>query len=286
MTGRMRSRSESVPAAGGPRRKRDAGSVLAGVYLALILGFLYLPIAVMVAMAFNESVLYELPLKPSTIWFERLADNERLLRASANSIGLALANTVIATVLGTMAALAFARYRFRGRTLLRLLLFPPITIPWLIIGTAMLVMFFWIGIGRGLHAMLLGHVALSLPYVVVVVGARLASFSGDLEEAAATLGASPWQTFRRVTLPVLAPGIVAAALFAFAVSFDQFVISYFLAAPGVSTLPVEIYSAIRKGFTPEVNAVSSIIIVVSMGVVLLFARLYRFGGEPRVGGGQ
>ncbi len=286
MTGRMRDPSGSVPGAGGPRRKRDAGAVFAGVYLALILGFLYLPIAVMVAMAFNESVLYELPLKPSTIWFERLADNERLLRASANSIGLALANTVIATVLGTMAALAFARYRFRGRTLLRLLLFPPITIPWLIIGTAMLVMFFWIGIGRGLHAMLLGHVALSLPYVVVVVGARLASFSGDLEEAAATLGAGPWQTFRRVTLPVLAPGIVAAALFAFAVSFDQFVISYFLAAPGVSTLPVEIYSAIRKGFTPEVNAVSSIIIVVSMGVVLLFARLYRFGGEPRVGGGQ
>ena len=286
MTGRMRDPSGSVPGAGGPRRERDAGATLAGIYLALILGFLYLPIAVMVAMAFNESVLYELPLKPSTIWFERLAGNERLLRASANSIGLALANTVIATVLGTMAALAFARYRFRGRTLLRLLLFPPITIPWLIIGTAMLVMFFWIGIGRGLHAMLLGHVALSLPYVVVVVGARLASFSTELEEAAATLGANPWQTFRRVTLPVLAPGIVAAALFAFAVSFDQFVISYFLAAPGVSTLPVEIYSAIRKGFTPEVNAVSSIIIVVSMGVVLLFARLYRFGGEPRAGGRQ
>ena len=265
------------------RPRRDAGAVLAGVWLALILGFLYLPIAVMVVMAFNESVLYELPLEPSTIWFERLAGNERLIRASVNSVGLALANTAIATALGTMAALAFARYTFRGRTLLRLLLFPPITIPWLIIGTAMLVMFFWIGIGRGLHAMLLGHVALSLPYVVVVVGARLASFGPELEEAAATLGANAWQTFRRVTLPMLAPGIVAAALFAFAISFDQFVISYFLAPPGVSTLPVEIYSAIRKGFTPEVNAVSSIIIVVSMGVVLLFARLYRFGGEPGEG---
>ena len=265
------------------RPRRDAGAVLAGVWLALILGFLYLPIAVMVVMAFNESVLYELPLEPSTIWFERLAGNERLIRASVNSVGLALANTAIATALGTMAALAFARYTFRGRTLLRLLLFPPITIPWLIIGTAMLVMFFWIGIGRGLHAMLLGHVALSLPYVVVVVGARLASFGPELEEAAATLGANAWQTFRRVTLPMLAPGIVAAALFAFAISFDQFVISYFLAPPGVSTLPVEIYSAIRKGFTPEVNAVSSIIIVVSMGVVLLFARLYRFGGEAGEG---
>ena len=266
-----------------PRARRDAGTVAAGVWLCLILGFLYLPIAVMVVMAFNESVLYELPLVPTTIWFERLAGNERLIGASVNSVGLALANTVIATALGTMAALAFARYTFRGRTLLRLALFPPITIPWLIIGTAMLVMFFWIGIGRGLHAMLLGHVALSLPYVVVVVGARLASFGPELEEAAATLGANAWQTFRRVTLPMLAPGIVAAALFAFAISFDQFVISYFLAPPGVSTLPVEIYSAIRKGFTPEVNAVSSIIIVVSMGVVLLFARLYRFGGETGEG---
>lgn len=255
------------------------------LYLGALLAFLYLPIAVMIAMAFNDSVLYELPFRPTTRWFEALAVNERLLAAGLNSIGLALANTVIATALGTMAALAFARHAFRGRTLLRLLLFPPITIPWLIIGTSMLVMFFWTGIGRGLHAMLLGHVALSIPYVVVVVGARLASFGVTLEEAAATLGAGPWQTFRRVTLPVLAPGVVAAALFAFAVSFDQFVISYFLAPPGVSTLPVEIYSAIRKGFTPEVNAISSIIIVVSMAVVLAFARLYRFGGEER-GRGQ
>lgn len=255
------------------------------IYLGALLIFLYLPIAVMVAMAFNDSVLYELPFTPTLRWFEALAANERLLGAGLNSVGLALVNTVIATALGTMAALAFARYRFRGATLLRLLLFPPITIPWLIIGTSMLVMFFWTGIGRGLHAMLLGHVALSIPYVVVVVGARLASYGTALEEAAATLGAGPWQTFRRVTLPVIAPGVVAAALFAFAVSFDQFVISYFLAPPGVSTLPVEIYSAIRKGFTPEVNAISSIIIIVSMGVVLAFAALYRFGGEER-GRGQ
>lgn len=250
-------------------------------FLGAMLVFLYLPIAVMMVMAFNESVLYQLPLKFSTQWFVRLADNERLLDASANSVMLALANTVIATALGTMAAIAFARYRFRGRTLLRLLLFPPIAIPWLIIGTSMLVLFFWIGIGRGLHAMLLGHVALSLPYVVVVVGARLASFGPELEEAAATLGASAWQTFWRVSLPVMAPGVIAAALFAFAVSFDQFVISYFLAPPGVSTLPVEIYSAIRKGFTPEVNAISTLIILVSMGLLLGFARLYDFGGQAR-----
>lgn len=249
------------------------------LYLAVVLGFLYVPIAVMIVMAFNRSPLYELPIVWSTVWFQNLPQNERLIDASFNSLALATANTVVATILGTMAAFAFARYEFRGKTLLQLLLLPPITIPWLIIGTSMLVFFFWVGIGRGLHSLLLGHVALSLPYCIIVVGARLKTFGVAYEEAAATLGATPWQSFSRVTLPLVAPGVVAAALFAFAVSFDQFVISYFLAPPGQTTLPVEIYSAIRKGFTPEVNAISAIIIVISMGLMLLFARLYRFGGE-------
>jgi len=248
-------------------------------YLGLVLIFLYLPIAVMMLMAFNSSPLYELPFVFDTIWFEKLASNERLLTASLNSVVIASINAVVATALGTLAALAFARYSFRGKRLLQILLFPPITIPWLIIGTSMLVFFFWTGIGRGLHAILLGHVALSLPYVIVVVGARLAGHGPELEEAAATLGAKPRQVFFRITVPVLAPGIVAAGLFAFAVSFDQFVISYFLAPPGVSTLPVEIYTSIRKGFTPEINAISSIIILVSMGLMLLVVRNYRFGGD-------
>ena len=254
-------------------------SLLLKAYLALTLGFLYVPIVMMILMAFNESPLYQLPIVWSLKWFRNLPGNERLIDASVNSLAIAAVNTVIATALGTMAAFAFARYQFRGKTLLQLLLLPPITIPWLIIGTSMLVFFFWVGIGRGLHSLLLGHVALSLPYCIIVVGARLKTFGPAYEEAAATLGATPRQVFTRVVLPLMAPGIVAAALFAFAVSFDQFVISYFLAPPGQTTLPVEIYSAIRKGFTPVVNAISAIIIVVSMGSMLLFARLYRFGGE-------
>jgi len=252
---------------------------LAKIYLIAVLVFLYLPILVMMAMAFNRSALYEMPFTFDLVWFKALMENERLLQASWNSVWIASVNAVIATSLGTLAAYAFSRYEFRGKRILQLLLFPPITIPWLIIGTSMLIFFFWVGIGRGLHAILLGHVALSLPYVIVVVGARLRDMSATLEEAAATLGATPRQTFRRVTLPILAPGVVAAALFAFAVSFDQFVISYFLAAPGTSTLPVEIFTAIRKGFTPEINAVSTIIILVSMGLMLLVARNYKFGGE-------
>lgn len=258
---------------------RDLGAWAIRLYLGLMLLFLYLPIVVMILLAFNRSPFYELPIQWDTIWFQQLARNDRLIRAGINSVVLALANTVVATALGTMAAVAFARYSFRGKALLEFLLFPPITIPWLIIGTSMLIFFFWVGIGRGLHAMLLGHVALSLPYVILVVGARLKGHGSVLEEAAASLGATPWQAFWRVSLPVMAPGVVAAALFAFAVSFDQFVISYFLAPPGVSTLPVEIYAAIRKGFTPEINAISSIIILVSMGLLLAIARLYRFGGE-------
>lgn len=249
------------------------------LYLGAVLVFLYLPIVVMIAMAFNHSALYELPFTFDLVWFKALAQNERLLQASWNSVWIACINTVIATVLGTLAAYAFARYDFRAKRLLQLLLFPPITIPWLIIGTSMLIFFFWTGIGRGLHAILLGHVALSLPYVIVVVSARFANFGPELEEAAASLGATPWQAFWRITIPVLAPGITAAALFAFAVSFDQFVISYFLAPPGTSTLPVEIYTSIRKGFTPEINAISSIIILFSMGLMLIVARNYKFGGD-------
>ena len=130
-----------------------------------------------------------------------------------------------------------------------------------------------------MHAIILGHVALALPYVIIVVNARLKTLAPELEEAARSLGASQWQVTRRVTLPWIAPGIIAGGLFAFAVSFDQFVVSYFLATPGQSTLPVEIYAAIRKGFTPEINAVSTIIIVLSMAIMLITARFYKFGGE-------
>ncbi|MGQ7847014.1 ABC transporter permease [Granulosicoccus sp. 3-233] len=252
---------------------------LSKVYLGLILLFLYVPIVVMAVMSFNASPLYALPLELTLDWYRSLASNHKLIDAGINSLKLAVMTTVIASLLGTSAALAFFRYEFPGKRLLQTLLYPPIAIPWLIIGTSMLIFFFWIGIGRGLHAMLLGHVALALPYVVIVVSARLAGFDRTLEEAARSLGAGPLQVLRYVTLPYLLPGVVAAALFAFAVSFDQFVISYFLAVPGVSTLPVEIYTAIRKGFTPEVNAIATIVISVSMVLLLAVARLYKFGGD-------
>jgi spermidine/putrescine transport system permease protein len=247
-------------------------------YLVTVLMFIYLPILIMMAMGFNQSSSYELPFHFDLVWYEHLSANEVLWRAGRNSVLLALASSAVSSIIGTMAALSFARYRLRGRAVLQLLLFPPMAMPWLILATAMLIFFYRSGIGRGLHAMLLAHVALALPYVIIVVGARLRSFGQDLEEAAATLGANPWQTFFRVTLPMIAPGVAAAALFAFAISFDQFVTSYFLSPPGVSTLPVEIYASIRKGFTPEINAISTIIIIISMLLLAMVSRFYRFGG--------
>ncbi len=254
-------------------------TTLGRAFLGLVLLFLYAPIVVMVLMGFNASDLYALPFTPTLHWFFELAGNDKLIAASRNSVLVALVTAVVATALGTLAALALSRRSFRGRSLLRLLLLPPIAIPWLITGTAMLVFFFWTGIGRGLHAMILGHVALALPYVVLVVGTGLAAQRADLEAAAMSLGSTPIHAFRAVTLPLLAPSLVAAALFAFAVSLDQFVVSYFLAAPGVTTLPVEIYSSIRKGFTPEINAVSTLLLGASVTLFLVFAALTKVGGE-------
>ena len=256
---------------------------LGRAYLILMLVFLYTPIVVMMAMGFNESSLYELPFKFSLRWYAALYDNTTLLTAGMNSIIIAVITAVVATCLGTMAAVALERRQFRGRSVLQLLLLPPIAIPWLITGTAMLVFFYWTGIGRGMHSLIIGHVALAIPYVVLVVGTGFKTIRVDLEEAAMSLGSTPIHAFFAVTLPLLYPSIVGASLFAFAVSLDQFVISYFLSTPGYTTLPVQIYTAIRKGFTPEINAISTLLLLGSMAAILIFARFAKPGdvGDKR-----
>jgi spermidine/putrescine transport system permease protein len=243
-------------------------------YIIIVLGllFLYAPVLVMMLMSFNQSRINQFPIVWDLVWFERLAQNERLIEATVNSLIIAIASSVIATVLGTLAALGLNRQEFRGKRILELMLIPPITIPWLILAIALLIMFFWLGIERSLITLMFGHVVVQLPYTILVIRARLAVTDPSLEEAALSLGAPPTDAFRRVTLPIIAPGVLAAFMFAFAVSFDNFIISYFLAPPGVSTLPVEIYTAIRTGFTPEINAVSTIVFAISAFCVLVGAR--------------
>ncbi len=246
------------------------------IYIGLVLAFLYLPLVVMILMGLNKSPLYTLPIEWDLVWFQNLLENERLLKAGTNSIVLALAVSSTGTFLGALAAWSLSRYRFKGKPLLQVLLIPPISIPWLIIAIALLLMFFWIGVPRGLFAMYIGHVGITLPYVILLLSARLKESDPSLEEAARNLGAGPVTTFRRVTLPIILPGVIGALLFTFTISFDNFIISHFLAPPGVSTLPVEIYSAIRKGFTPEINAISSIIFLGSAILILLASRRIKF----------
>ena len=182
-------------------------------YVGLVLFFLYAPILVMALMSFNASEFYAFPLSFTLDWYRKLSGNEDIVASAWRSLWIALATTAIATVLGTAAALALFRHEFRGKRFLQALLFPPIAIPWLIIGTAMLIFFFWVGIGRGTPAVILGHVALALPYVIVVVAARLQTFDPQLEEAARSLGAGQWVITRDVTLPWIASGVIAGAAY-------------------------------------------------------------------------
>jgi spermidine/putrescine transport system permease protein len=249
---------------------------LAYAYAFLVLLFLYGPLLVMVLMGFNRSPLYELPFKFDMVWLRTLLANERLLTATRTSIVLAIAVSLVSTSLGTLAAWALAKHSLRARNVLQALLIPPITIPWLILAISMLLMFYWIKIPRSNLTLFIGHVGVALPYVILVMITRFSGLDGSLEEAARSLGASPFKTFMRITLPLIMPGLVAAAMFTFAVSFDNFTISHFLAPQGVSTLPVEIYSAIRKGFTPEINVISGIIFVFSASLILLASREIKF----------
>ncbi|XWX05032.1 ABC transporter permease [Aggregatilineales bacterium SYSU G02658] len=245
-------------------------------YILLSLLFLYVPLFVMMLMAFNRSRLNQLPFVFDLVWFEALLSNTRLLTATGNSILLALFTAALSTILGIITAIALGRVTFRGKWVLQAILIPPITIPWLILAIALLVMFFWLGVQRSLLTMIVGHVTVQLPYTILVISARYAASDGSLEDAAASLGAAPAYVFRRITLPLMMPAILAAFVFAFAISFDNFVISYFLAPTGVSTLPVEIYTAIRTSFTPEVNAISSIVFVISALCVVIAGRNINF----------
>ncbi|MCS6906391.1 MAG: ABC transporter permease [Anaerolineales bacterium] len=249
---------------------------LAYLYALLVLVFLYGPLIVMILMGLNRSPFYELPLQFDLVWFRKLATNERILNATRNSIVLAFGVSLLSTFIGTLAAWAMTRYRFQGRNLLQVLLIPPIAIPWLILAVALLLMFYWLKIPRSLFTLLVGHVGVALPYVILVMMTRFQGLDRTLEEAARSLGASPLVVFLRITLPLILPGLVASVMFTFAVSFDNFTLSHFLAPQGVSTLPVEIYTSIRKGFTPEINAISAIVFFFSAALVVLSSREIKF----------
>ncbi|TNF57718.1 MAG: ABC transporter permease [Rhodobacteraceae bacterium] len=231
--------------------------------------FLYLPMVILVIYSFNESRLVTVWAGFSTKWYGELLQNQSFLDAAWVTVKVAVFSSTLATILGTMAAYVLVRGgRFMGRTLFSGMIYAPLVMPEVITGLSLLLLFIGIGLDRGVLTIVLAHTTFSMAFVSVVVSSRLVTFDKSLEEAALDLGASPWDAFRLVTLPIIAPAVISGWLLAFTLSLDDLVIASFTAGPASTTLPIRIFSAVRLGVSPEINALSTIMIaIVTIGVI-------------------
>jgi putrescine transport system permease protein len=240
--------------------------------LALILGlaFLYAPILILVIWSFNESQLVTVWGGFSTRWYGELFRNAQLMDAARVSLIVAIVSSTIAAALGTMAGVALARIpRFLGRTVFSGMVLAPLVMPEVITGLSLLLTFIALSVDRGMMTVIIAHATFSMCYVAVVVQSRLAGFDASVEEAALDLGARPGTVFFRITLPLIAPAIVAGWLLSFTLSLDDLVIASFMAGPGSTTLPMRVFSSVRLGVTPEINALATILIgVVSIAALI------------------
>jgi putrescine transport system permease protein len=239
------------------------------VSVTLGMAFLYLPILLLVIYSFNASKLVTVWGGFSTQWYGELFRNQALLDAAWVTLRVALLSATVATVLGTLAAIALVRFgRFKGRSLFSGMVYAPLVMPDVITGLSLLLLFVAIGFARGFWTIVLAHITFSMCFVAVVVQSRLVTFDRSLEEAALDLGCPPVKTFFRITLPLIAPAVIAGWMLAFTLSLDDLVIASFTTGPGATTLPMKIYSQVRLGVTPEINAVSTILIaLVAIGVI-------------------
>jgi len=245
------------------------------VWLVLAAGatfaFLYVPLIVVVAYSFNDSRLNAEWVGFTLEWYRVLFADGEMLLAARNSLFIALVSSTAATALGTLAGLAIHRYRFRW---LPLLVITPVAMPEILLGVSLLVFFIQVlHLTLGLLSVVLAHITFSIGFVAIIVRARLAGMDESIFEAARDLGASPWQTFRLVTFPLILPAVVAGFLMSFTLSIDDFVITFFTAGVGVSTLPLQIYSMIKIAVTPEVNAVSTLLMLLTLVLVIAASRM-------------
>ena len=232
--------------------------------------FLYVPLAIVVVYSFNNSRLNAEWVGFTLDWYDKLFHNEEMLSAAANSLVIALVASLVSTVLGTMAGVAMYRYKLR---LLPPLVLAPIAIPEILMGVSLLIFFVLLNFTLGLASVALAHIAFCIGFVAIVVRARLAGMDESLTEAARDCGATPWNAFCYVTLPLIMPGVIAGALMAFTLSIDDFVITFFTAGAGTVTLPLQIYSMIKIAVTPEVNAVSTLLMLLTLALIIIASRL-------------
>ncbi len=234
------------------------------VYLAVIYGFLYLPIAVLVVYSFNNT-RYSSNWQGFTFkWYAELVHDRMLLESLGNSLLVALLSSLVATAIGTVAAVAFHRYRFPGRKLLYGLLYVVMMSPDIVMGISLLMGFILIGLQTGCATLVLSHITFCLPFVVVTIYARIADFDPNVIEAAKDLGAGEYQAFRHVILPMLLPAVLSGWLLSFTLSLDDVIVSFFVTGPTFEILPLKIYSMVRLGVKPEVNALSTVLLAVTL----------------------
>ncbi|MCD2443402.1 ABC transporter permease [Agromyces sp. SYSU K20354] len=260
-----------------PRAVRKPRGILVPLWLGYV--FLYLPILIVVVMSFNDSENLFVWRGFSLRWYPELFTDEAIMQGLVNTLVVATGATAIATVLGTLLAYGIAHYTRGG--LIRAFAIAPAILPDLLLGIGLLTLFSLLTVTLGLHSVIIAHGVFATAFVTAIVLARMANLDPSLEEASRDLGAGPVRTFVRVTLPQLAPGIVAGALLAFTLSIDEFVIAFFTTAPTQPTLPIVIYSMVRFGVTPEVNALASLLLLVSIVTVIAAQRLTRLTGTPK-----
>lgn len=249
-------------------------------YYWLFVLFLYLPIAILIIFSFNDSKVLTFPLKGFTLqWYYELLQARELLSAVMNSLILAIISSLIATILGTLGALAITRLNFPGRSTFLTLATMPLVIPYIVLGVALLILFELIHMPLSLWTVGLGHIIINMPYVMLIVAARLSGFEQSLEEAAQDLGANYWQTMIRITLPIAAPALISAFLMSFTTSFDEFALAFFLTG-NQATLPIYLYSQLRfPNRLPLVVSLASVIMLVSIALLVIAEWLRGFGKD-------
>jgi spermidine/putrescine transport system permease protein len=257
-------------------RKFFSGWSLIRAYTFIIYLWMFIPIVAVVLLSFNPKQFGSFPMEGFSFkWYIKLAHNSTILEAFKNSLVLGSLTSIFATAIGVPAAMAFVRYDFRGKETLNTLLLAPIMIPEVVLGVALLLFIRWLQQPKSFIILLVGHVVLTLPFVLLVVQARLVGIRKEYEEAALTLGASPFQTFRSITFPLLAPAIFAGMLFSFTISFDDVTATLFWATAQNQTVPVKIFGMLRNSIIPEINALGAVMIVLTVSLPLIAGLVSR-----------
>lgn len=257
---------------------------LVRLFSLLVYLFMFTPIAIVVVLSFNDAQFGGFPIQGFSLrWFETLANNEPVVRAFRTSLLLGLLAAVIATTLGILASLALMRYDLPGKNFFNTLLISPVLVPETVLAVGLLLFMRWLEQPRSFALLLAGHVLIALPFVVLVVQARLVGIRKVYEDAARSLGANPVQAFFQITFPLLMPAVFAGLLFAFTISFDNITATLFWRPAGVETVPTQIFGMLRHSISPEINALGTVMIVITVGLPLLagaLARVFVRGSKP------